>query len=61
MNAVPVGAAVEVRVELVGAEESEALVVVDVEAVGEFPGVAAEVEFPLPIGKETAEIARLGR
>ena len=53
----PIRAAVEVRVELIGAIEGESLVVGDREAVGPFPAVAANVEAPLPRREEAAPFA----
>ena len=49
------GPAVEIGVELVGAEEGEAVAVVDGEAVGEVADVVADVDVPLPVGEEVAD------
>src|SRR6476469_9174059 len=49
--------AVKVRIELVGAEQGEALIVVDRETIRECAGVAANVEVPLPVGPEIAPFA----
>src|SRR5258705_7987824 len=54
---VPSRGAVEVRIELVGTEEGEAFVVERLESIGEWTGVAAHGQIPLPVREEPAPVA----
>ena len=53
------GPAVPVGVELVGAEEGEAVAVGDDEAIGKVADVVADVDVPLPVGEEVGQVALL--